>query len=275
VTFISVAATQRKQQQQQLPTTSSTKVPGGHQHHTVHSHVRDAAGDGDAKAAGSQCGSGSSSRIGAKHSAVTVAPPPAAAAAEDGRGCGLPSAAPELVASLTHNHGCARAPACHISAVKQQVVCFTMEAGCVAHSVTLGVALGVLTDARLVLTLMAVLAVHQAVEGLALGAVLAATALSQRKRVVLAVLYAATLPAGIAIGLGVASTYDAESLAAKATQGVANGVSGGMLLYVSLISMLSAEFSSHELLHRPKLAGGVFGALVVGIAAMCVLGVWA
>lgn len=183
----------------------------------------------------------------------------------------------EVVPSLAHSHGCRQQPACHSEAVKQQVVCITMELGCVFHSVVLGLALGVMTDSpQLVLTLLVVLAVHQAVEGLAIGSVLAATQrLSKLKRYALAIIYALTLPVGIAAGMLAANSYNSGSPAAKLVQGVANGLSGGMLLYVSLFSLLAAELAQHDLLHRPFLAAGLLLAVLFGAVVMCVLGMWA
>lgn len=183
----------------------------------------------------------------------------------------------DMVPSLAHSHGCRQQPACHSTALKQQVTCMTFELGCVAHSVVLGLALGVMTDAKeLVLTLTIVLAVHQAVEGLALGSVLAATQrLSRRKKYVLALVYAVTLPAGIAGGLLASNSYDPTAPVAVLVQGVANGLSGGLLLYVSMFSLLGAELSQHDLLHRPLLAAGLMLAVLCGAAVMCVIGLWA
>jgi zinc transporter ZupT len=183
----------------------------------------------------------------------------------------------DMIPSLAHSHGCRQQPACHTTAVKQQVTCITMELGCVFHSVVLGLALGVMKDApQMVVTLLVVLSIHQAVEGLALGSVLvSAQRMSQPKRYVFAVVYALTLPVGIAAGLLASETYDPMSPVAVLVQGVANGLSGGMLLYVSLFSLLSAELSQHDLLHRPGLAGGLMVAALVGAAIMCVIGLWA
>jgi zinc transporter 1/2/3 len=182
-----------------------------------------------------------------------------------------------MVPSLAHSHGCHKQPACHSTALKQQVTCMTFELGCVAHSVVLGLALGVMTvGIDMVITLTVVLAVHQAVEGLALGSVLAATPqLSRRKKYVLALVYAVTLPAGIAAGLLASNSYDPTAPVAVLVQGVANGLSGGLLLYVSMFSLLGAELSQHDLLHRPLLAAGLMLAALFGAAVMCVIGLWA
>lgn len=183
----------------------------------------------------------------------------------------------DLVPSLAHSHGCRQLPAIYNADVKQQVACATMELGCVFHSLVLGLALGVMTDApQLVLLLLVVLAVHQLVEGLALGAVLAAAqSMARLKKFVLAVVYALTLPVGIAAGLLASNSYDPTSPVTVQVQGIANGLSGGMLLYVSMLSLLVAELGQPDLLHRPLLAAGLMLAVVAGAVVMCVLGIWA
>ena len=71
---------------------------------------------------------------------------------------------------------------------------------------------------------------HQGLEGMSLGAVLALTQLSQFKKVAMIIFYAVTTSLGIAIGIAASATYDADSVTSKAVQGTLNGVSGGMLL---------------------------------------------
>jgi zinc transporter 1/2/3 len=128
----------------------------------------------------------------------------------------------------------------------------------------------------MLVTLLVVLAVHQAVEGLALGSVLAAAQrMSRNKKYILAVVYALTLPAGIAAGLLASESYDPMSPVAVLVQGVANALSGGMLLYVSMFSLLAAELSQHDLLHRPGLAAGLMVSVLFGAGIMVIIGLWA
>jgi hypothetical protein len=47
-------------------------------------------------------------------------------------------------------------------------------------------------------------------------------------------MYAVTTPIGIAVGIAVSTTFVPDSVAAMAVQGALNGVSGGMLLYISM-----------------------------------------
>lgn len=177
------------------------------------------------------------------------------------------------VSPLSHSHH--HLPACQITTIKHYIACYTMELGCVFHSVIIGVGIGVIVDqSSLVLTLAAVMVFHQAIEGLALGSVLARTQLPVYKKVVMAVVYALCLPVGIAIGIRVSETYDAESATSKAVQGVLNCVSGGMLLYVSMYHLIGEEFSKHDLLYRPRLAGWLMLMVLLGVGCMCVIGIW-
>jgi zinc transporter 1/2/3 len=136
-----------------------------------------------------------------------------------------------------HGHQCLRSinasgwissAAAPMRDLRQCVTAYTMELGCIFHSVIIGVGVGVVTqDRQLVTTLMIALAIHQGLEALALGSVLALTSFSTAKKVAMLLLYSLTTPLGIAIGIAVSSSYDPESITSKAVQGTLNGVSGG------------------------------------------------
>lgn len=166
--------------------------------------------------------------------------------------------------------------AAKMKTIRQGVTAVTMELGCIFHSVIIGIGVGVITgDKQLVLTLITALAIHQGLEGLALGSVLALTSFSTLKKVLMLFVYSVTTPAGIAIGITIASTYDATSLTNRAVQGGLNGVSGGMLLYIGLNQLLAEEFSKGDLTVRPGLRFCMYLAVVLGAGAMCALGIWA
>jgi zinc transporter 1/2/3 len=159
--------------------------------------------------------------------------------------------------------------------IRQYVTAYTMELGCIFHSVIIGVGVGVIThDRQLVVTLMVALAIHQGLEALALGSVLAITSFSNAKKVLMLFLYTITTPIGIAVGIAIASSYDPTSTTSRAVQGVFNGVSSGMLLYIGMYQLIAEEFSREDLLVRPKLRLGMYAALLLGAAAMCVIGIW-
>ncbi len=89
--------------------------------------------------------------------------------------------------------------------------------------------------------------------------------------------YALMTPLGVAIGIGVSDTYDPESKTALATQGTLDSISGGLLLYVSLVMLVAEDFSRSDL----QKAGGflihlaMYLALILGAALMAMLAIWA
>uniref|UniRef100_A0A383V3N2 Zinc/iron permease n=1 Tax=Tetradesmus obliquus TaxID=3088 RepID=A0A383V3N2_TETOB len=183
-----------------------------------------------------------------------------------------------------HGHQCLRSinasgwissAAAPMRDLRQCVTAYTMELGCIFHSVIIGVGVGVVTqDRQLVTTLMIALAIHQGLEALALGSVLALTSFSLPKKVVMLLLYSMTTPIGIAVGIAISSSYDPESTTSRAVQGTLNGVSGGMLLYIAMFQLIAEEFSREDMLVRPGLRLGMYGALCAGAAVMCILGIW-
>lgn len=194
-------------------------------------------------------------------------------AVKDPEGGGMPPAgiiSHQHVHAFNHHH----APSGDISTVRQYITSYTMELGCIFHSVIIGINIGVLTDAQLLITFLVVMAFHQALEGLALGSILAITKFSKVKKVTMVIVYALTTPIGILIGILIASTYDPESTTSLAVQAVFNGVSGGMLLYVAMYQLIGEEFTKQDLLVRPKLGVALFAALSVGLAFMCIIGIW-
>eukprot|EP00882_Tetradesmus_deserticola_P004878 GHRQ01005140.1.p1 GENE.GHRQ01005140.1~~GHRQ01005140.1.p1 ORF type:complete len:448 (+),score=82.70 GHRQ01005140.1:167-1345(+) len=182
------------------------------------------------------------------------------------------SAAATGLSPFAHSHH--HLPACQITTIKHLVTCYSMEAGCVFHSVVIGISIGVSTNSALLATLTAVMVFHQGLEGLALGSVLALTQLSLIKKLSMAAVFALCMPIGIAVGLAIAGGHDADSVPWLVAQGVLNGVSGGMLLYVALYSLLAEEFSKSDLIFRPGLAALLAAAVLLGVGAMAVIGIW-
>jgi zinc transporter 1/2/3 len=87
-------------------------------------------------------------------------------------------------------------------------------------------------------------------------------------------MYSLTLPAGIAIGILVASSYDAGSRLAAGLQGGLSAFSAGLLLHLGMYSMVGEELGRHDLLGRPGLAAAVFGAVGLGVGGMAVIALW-
>jgi zinc transporter 1/2/3 len=151
-----------------------------------------------------------------------------------------------------------------------------MEIGCIFHSVLIGIGLGVIVDDRKeVVTLLLALTFHQFLEGVSLGSVVAMAGFARAKSVFMVILYSLTTPIGTAIGIGISTSYDPESVTAHAVQGTLNGVAGGMLLYVALVQLIGEEFSRQDLNSRPKLKLGMLASAILGAGLMCMLAVWA
>lgn len=174
----------------------------------------------------------------------------------------------------TANERAARAAA--LRKVKLTVGAYAMELGCIFHSIIIGIGLGVVVSGRAyVATLLGALTVHQALEGLSLGSVLARTGFSRLHQSAMVLTYSLTTPLGIAIGIAVTGAYDPASKTALAVQGALNGLSGGMLLHIALFQIVAEEFSREDLLARPRLRLGLYTSLLLGAALMCILAIWA
>mmetsp|Transcript_18109 Transcript_18109/g.38967 ORF Transcript_18109/g.38967 Transcript_18109/m.38967 type:complete len:356 (-) Transcript_18109:1205-2272(-) len=164
-----------------------------------------------------------------------------------------------------------------LRSLKTLIMAYMFEFSCVTHSFLIGLATGVITDnRRLVFALLIALAFHQALEGLALGSMLIQAGFSPRKFLTMITLYSITTPVGIAVGIGIAGTYDPKSIIAIAVQGTFNSLSSGMLIYISLIHLLAADFGSPESIHRNMwVQAMVYVALCVGVGSMCFIAIWA
>jgi zinc transporter 1/2/3 len=123
------------------------------------------------------------------------------------------------------------------------ITAYMFELGCVTHSFIIGLALGVTADRSQVVTLTIGLVFHQLLEAIGLGTVIIRANFSSLKSIVMLTTYSLTVPLGIAIGMGVATSYDGESMGALTAQGILNSISGGLLLYIALVQMIAQDFA--------------------------------
>ncbi|KAG8904941.1 high-affinity Zn(2+) transporter zrt1 [Tulasnella sp. 403] len=152
-----------------------------------------------------------------------------------------------------------------------------LEFGVIFHSLLIGLTLAVDEDFKV---LFVVLVFHQMFEGLGLGSRLAYLDLPESwswARYVGAVAYGLTTPLGIAIGMGVRSTYNPGSAKATAVSGVLDAVSAGILLYTGLVELLAHEFVFNPEVHRAPIGKIAYalGCMALGAALMSLLGRWA
>jgi len=117
-------------------------------------------------------------------------------------------------------------------------------------------------------------------EGLGLGSRLAFLKLAPHLSWVpyaASVFYSVMTPIGIAIGLGIRTTYNPISTTASLVQGTLDALSAGVLLYTGLVELLA-----HEFLFNPRMRDAstfktlyACACMVTGAGIMALLGRWA
>ncbi|KAG2039860.1 ZIP-like iron-zinc transporter [Suillus americanus] len=162
-------------------------------------------------------------------------------------------------------------------AAGQIIGVFILEFGVLLHSLLIGLTLAV--DPAFI-TLFVVIIFHQSFEGLGVGTRLAHLQLPPKYNYVAicgALLYGITTPLGIAVGLGVQSTYNPDSTTASIVSGVLDSLSAGILLYTGLVELLA-----HEFIFNKEMINGSNGRVVYalscmlfGCGIMALLGRWA
>ncbi|KAI0630673.1 ZIP zinc/iron transport family [Trametes polyzona] len=152
-----------------------------------------------------------------------------------------------------------------------------LEFGVLLHSVLIGLTLAVDDEFKV---LFVVIIFHQMFEGLGVGSRLAYLRLPPKYNYVAilgAILFGITTPIGIAVGLGVRTTYNPESTTASIVSGILDAFSSGILLYTGLVELMAHEFLfNRDMLHASngKLAYAL-GCMVLGAGIMALLGRWA
>ena len=125
---------------------------------------------------------------------------------------------------------------------ERTVAAYILEFGLTSHSVIIGITVGVASHTDLQ-TLIPALVFHQFFEGFALGARLAEVGFSIWNEISLMLIYSLSCPIGIAIGIGITSTYNQNSTTANLVEGSFDAISAGIILYVGFVQMLAIEFT--------------------------------
>ena len=93
----------------------------------------------------------------------------------------------------------------------------------------------------------------------------------------MAIIYSMTTPLGVSIGIAISSVYNPGSPTALLTQGIFDAISAGILIYDSLVNLITANITHNAVftaMSVPKKTG-IFIALWLGASVMTLLGVWA
>lgn len=161
-----------------------------------------------------------------------------------------------------------------------------LELGIIVHSIVIGVAFGAARYRfNTAVGYVVALSFHQLFEGIGIGTSIAGvkqqypSLLTPRRINVMVGAFASTLPAGIAFGMVLARlpNFDNDSLSQRWLVGSLNSISGGILLYISLLHFLAEDFTRADLNQANKraLRWLMVAAMLAGMAIMTVLGIWA
>ena len=92
---------------------------------------------------------------------------------------------------------------------------------------------------------------------------------------IMSIFFSVTTPIGIAVGMGIASSYNESSQTALIVQGVLNAASAGILIYMSLVDFLAADFMHPKMRSNTGLRIMAHISLLIGAGIMSLLAKWA
>lgn len=91
----------------------------------------------------------------------------------------------------------------------------------------------------------------------------------------MACFFAITTPAGIGVGIAIASVYNANSAGALVTEGILDSMSAGILVYMALVDLIAADFLSKRMSCNFRLQVVSYFMLFLGAGLMSLLAIWA
>lgn len=173
-----------------------------------------------------------------------------------------------------HHHG----SAFQDDVQQQKISAYLLELGIALHSALIGLTLGTTTESFIALFIA--LCFHQFFEAMALGAQIArAKMISIKSAMYMTTFFSLTTSIGIAIGIGIHfGTYNPKSVSSLLTTGILYSLAAGVLIYVALVNLISAEMGSHAYAFHTfsnRLKCLYFIALYLGVGTMAVIARWA
>lgn len=174
-----------------------------------------------------------------------------------------------------HTHGVGSISDEGLARIRHVVIAQVLELGIVAHSVIIGIALGVSNSPCTIRPLLAALSFHQFFEGFALGGCISQARYKTTSAAIMAFFFAVTTPGGIAVGIGISSSYNDNSPRALIVEGIFDSVSAGILVYMALVDLIAADFLSKRMRCNYQLQLLSYTALFLGAGAMSGIALWA
>nr|POF19035.1 zinc transporter 1 [Quercus suber] len=105
--------------------------------------------------------------------------------------------------------------------------------------------------------------------------VIAQAKFKSKSAAIMSLFFSLTTPLGIAIGIGVASTYKDNSPTALIIEGTFNALAAGILIYMALVDLLAADFMSPRLQKNVKIQLWSNVSLLLGAGFMSLIAKWA
>lgn len=175
------------------------------------------------------------------------------------------------------NHGHTHGVLLHDDNAYKHIGTYILELGIVMHSVLIGIDLGTTSNSSFT-TLLIALVFHQFFEGMALGTRLNE---AEYKRLLVPIcmglIYIVMTPIGIAIGIGLHSSFNENSYSSVLSNAILDSLSAGILLYNAYVSLMSMEMSHNPAFHNGSTTRKVcsFVSMYVGAGLMALIGEWA
>ncbi|KAJ4814182.1 zinc transporter [Rhynchospora pubera] len=159
--------------------------------------------------------------------------------------------------------------------IRNRVISEVLELGIIVHSVIIGMSLGASESPSTIRPLVVALTFHQFFEGLGLGSCIAQAKFRLKSVVTMSIFFSLTTPTGIAIGIGIASSYNENGQTALIVEGLLNSASAGILVYMSLVDLLAEDFMNPRVQNNGKLQLLINIFLLLGAGLMSMLAKWA
>ncbi|KAG6503625.1 hypothetical protein ZIOFF_035942 [Zingiber officinale] len=96
-----------------------------------------------------------------------------------------------------------------------------------------------------------------------------------RSMLTMGLFFSLTTSAGVVIGIGISSVYNENSPSSLITQGILDSVAAGILIYMALVDLLTADFMNPKVQSNVKLQVMINFALLLGAGLMSLLAKWA
>ncbi|XP_074316454.1 fe(2+) transport protein 1-like [Silene latifolia] len=161
------------------------------------------------------------------------------------------------------------------SKLKDRVVAQVLELGIVVHSVVIGLSMGASDNSCTIKPLIAAICFHQLFEGMGLGGCILQAEYGLKIKAIMVFFFSVTTPSGIVLGILLQNVYKENSPTALIVVGVLNAVSAGLLIYMAMVDLLSADFKGPKLQANMKLHFWCYVVALLGSGLMSLMAKWA